>query len=116
MDVLKNHWVTLLALVGAAFLLVTGITMLATGGEDGETGIRVFGAFSVVAGVATLVGLQAMRTGSLDVSIARALVIIGMVWLGAGFWWFVFLPPILAIAVLYFGIYRQRLPEELAST
>ncbi len=114
METLRDHWVTGLALLGAAFLVVTGIAMVVTGGEDGTADIRVFGAISVVAGVAVLAGLQGLRTGRLDVPISYALVVIGMVWLAAGFWWFVFVPPLLGFAVVYAGVFRKRLQHELA--
>lgn len=110
---IKNHWITGLSLLGASFLLLTGTAMIITGGEFNETGVRVFGVFAGLGGLSLLGGLWGLRTGRLKPWVTYALITVGVLVLGAGFWWFVFIPPIIALIVLYAGVIRQGLAREL---
>jgi hypothetical protein len=47
---------------------------------------------------------------------AFALIVVGMLVLGVGFFWFVLLPSILALVVLYAGVFRRGLERELTPT
>lgn len=112
-DALRKHWITGLSVVAIAFLVSTGIAMMVTGGEFDETEVRIFGVVGFIAGVALATGLWSLRAAQLNRSVAHALIVAGLVVLGAGFWWFVFVPPIIALAVLYAGVIKGGLEREL---
>jgi hypothetical protein len=112
-DAFRNHWITALAALSAAFLVATGIAMIVSGGEFGETEVRIFGVVGSIAGLALITGLWGLRGGQLTRWVAHALIVAGLVVLGAGFWWFVFVPPVVALAVLYAGVIRGGLEREL---
>ena len=112
-DAFGKHWITGLSVLAAVFLLATGIAMIATGGEFDETGVRVLGVVASIAGLALVGGLWGIRTGQPGRRVAHALIVVGLIVLGAGFWWFVFIPPIIALAVLYAGVIKGGLQREL---
>lgn len=113
MTAVKNHWITGLTLLGSAFMLATGIGMLVSGGEFNDDGIRVFGGFATLAGLAILAGLWGLRSGKVQRIVAHGVIVVGMLVLGVGYWWFVFVPPVLALAVLWAGVVKQGLVREL---
>jgi len=112
-DAFRNHWITALSVLGAGFLVATGIGMMVSGGEFDETEIRIYGVVGSLGGMALIGGLWGLRGGQLRRWVAHALIVVGFVVLGAGFWWFVFLPPVVALAVLYAGVIRGGLEREL---
>lgn len=113
MTALRNHWITWLSLVAAAFMLVTGTAMLITGGEFDEAEVRTIGAFAVVGGLLTLAGLGGLRTGRASARLSHAMIVAAMLILAIGYWWFVFVPPLVALAVIWAGVFRQGLSREL---
>ncbi len=111
-DAVRKHWITGLSVLAVAFLVSSGIAMTVTGGEFDETGVRVVGVVASIAGLALAGGLWGLRAGRRR-WVAHALIVVGLVVLGAGFWWFVLIPPVLALAVLYAGIVKGGLEREL---
>ena len=89
------------------------VAMLATGGEFHEAEVRVIGGFGLTAGVALIVALWGLRTSRVEQRVAHALVVVSALVLAIGYWWFVFVPPIIAAAVLYAGVLKQGLAREL---
>jgi drug/metabolite transporter (DMT)-like permease len=59
METVKNHWLTALTLVGTTFLVVVGIALIVTGGDDNDGAVRVFGVMALLGALAILAGLQA---------------------------------------------------------
>jgi hypothetical protein len=116
MTAVKEHWITGLSFVGVVFLVATGIGMIVSGGEFAETGVRVFGVVAVTAGLSVAVGLWGLRNGGVEPRVANGLIVLGMIVLGAGYWWFVFVPPIVALAVLWAGVVKKGLVRELRPT
>lgn len=114
MDAIKNHWITGLALLCAAFMVVTGIAMMATGGEFDEAGVRVYGALAISGGLVILVGLWGLWSGRVDLVLAQGLVAVGMFALGLLYWWFVLVPPVVALGVLWVGVIKKGLVRELS--
>ena len=112
----SNHWVTALTLVGTTFLVVVGIALIVTGGDDNDGGVRIVGVIALLGALAILGGLRGLRTGRPKPSLAFALIVVGMLVLGVGFFWFVLLPSILALVVLYAGVFRRGLERELTPT
>jgi hypothetical protein len=112
MTTLKNHWITTLTLIAAGFLAFVGIGVLF--GDDGVEAWRVaYTAGSLTGTLAILGGLWGLRTGGLGLGVANALVVVGLLVLSVGYWWFVFVPPIVALIVLYAGVIRHGLEREL---
>ena len=66
-----------------------------------------------IAGVALATGLWSLRAAQLNRSVAHTLIVAGLVVLGAGFWWFVLVPPVIALAVLYASVIKGGLEREL---
>lgn len=113
MSALKNHWISGLSLVAVVFMLTTGAAMTITGGEFSETEVRVYGVAAVSGGLVALVGLWGLRYDYLGSGLAQAMIAAGMVVLAVGYWWFVFVPPVVAAAVLWAGVVRNGLTREL---
>jgi hypothetical protein len=116
METVKDHWVTALTLLGTGFLVVVGIALIVTGGDDNSGEVRAYGVAGLLGALAILAGLQGLRTGRPKPPIAYALIVIGMLVLGIGFFWFVLLPSVLALVVLYAGVFRRGLERELKPT
>ena len=119
MEAVKNHWVTALALLGTVFLLVVGIALIVTGGDDSSgEGVpeRIVGVIAVLGGLAILGGLEGLRRGQDRLSISYALIVVGMIVLGVFFFWVVFVPLIVALVVRYAGVFRRGLERELKAT
>ena len=49
-------------------------------------------------------------------SISYALIVVGMIVLGVFFFWVVFVPLIVALVVLYAGVFRRGLERELEAS
>ncbi len=113
---IKNHWITGLALLGAAFMVTTGIAMMATGGEFNDDGVRVYGVFASSGGLVILAGLWGLWSGRVDRVLAQGLIVVGMLALGVLYWWFVLVPPLVALAVLWAGVVKQGLVRELRTS
>jgi hypothetical protein len=105
----SRSWTTLLALLGAAFLVVVGSALIITGTDDGTTGGRIYGAVAAAGGLALLAGVHGFQTRNLGLPLSRALVVVGALVLGVGFWWFLFVPAVIAALVTYFGVVRGGL-------
>lgn len=115
MDAVRAHWLTTLTLLGAVFLVVVGAGMIVSGGDDDSTGVRIYGAIGLLGGLALFGGLHLLRSGTGRDTPSTALIIVGMLILGLGFWWFIFIPAIIASVVLVFGVYRRGLHRELGA-
>lgn len=108
----KAHWITVLAVLGAAFLLFLGFSFI-TNPDEGREGLdRVFGAVFGLIGIGLLGGLWGLRTGGLHLWVAHALIIVGAITVGMFFWLFL-VPLIVALALLYAGVYKRGLEREL---
>lgn len=105
----RQHWTGVVAIVGAAFLVVVGTALVITGTDDNSAEGRIYGLVGLAGGVALTAGVVGLRTGRLSRPFARVLVVAGALVLGVGFWWFMFLPALLAAAILYFGVVRRSL-------
>lgn len=111
MDDAKDHWITALALLAAAFLLFIGVAQLADANEEGVVMTRIGGAVGLFTGLALLAGLWGLRTGRLKLWVAHVLIIPGVIYTAAFFW--LFIPLIVAVAVLYAGVIKRGLQREL---
>lgn len=113
MTALKNHWITWLSIIAAGFMLVTGTAMTVTGGEFNETEVRVVGIFGVLGGLLALAGLVSLRSRLTNPTLAYGMIVLAMSILAIGYWWFVFVPPLVAVVVVWAGVIREGLSREL---
>ncbi len=97
-------------LVGLFLLLMT----VGIGVDDGSnTAERLFGAGTMgVATIAFLGGLWGLRSGRLSKGVSYAGIVVGVV--GTLIWFWMVIPPIFALIVLWFGVVRGGLARELA--
>ena len=113
MTTLKNHRITTLTLFAAAFLVFLGAGVLF--GKEQFSAWRVaYFVGSVVGAGAIVAGVRGLRTGGLGVGPAQALVVVGVVLLAVGYWWLMFVSPVIALVVVYAGVIRHGLERELA--
>ncbi len=113
MEAIKNHWVTGLALLATAVLILSGFGMIISGGSESEAGVRVYGAVMLLGGLVLLSGLWGLRSGRLNLVLAHVLVVAGAIVFGVGLWWLVLVPPVIALVVVYSGVVRRGLEREL---
>ncbi len=109
MESLREHWLTGLSLLFAAFFILGGLLGAA----------RVaFLLVLVPLGVALLLGLWLLREGR-AIPAAYVLIVVPLVLAGLGFFWlslFVwlfFIPTIVALVVIVFGVIKGGLAREL---
>lgn len=114
MAAVRDHWITGLSLVGAVFMLATGTGMVVSGGEFDETGVRIYGAAAITGGLLVLGGLWGLRQSSVQPRRAQGLIVAGMVVLAGVYWWFVFVPPVFALVVVWVGVVKKGLVRELS--
>jgi hypothetical protein len=70
----------------------------------------------MLGGAYLLSGVHSYRSQSLSLPVARTLVVTGAIVLGVGFWWFILIPAIVAILVIYFGVIRGGLEARPTAT
>jgi hypothetical protein len=109
---LRTKWITALVGLSAAFLVIAGVGMIVSGGEFDETEVRVYGVVSLLGGLALIAGLWLLRLGKTASSISYSLQVVGIIVLGAAFWWLL-IPTVIAVVLLYVGVFRHGLEREL---
>ena len=111
MDVIRRYWITGLAGALGVFLLFLA---LAIGLDDEPTSWqeRVFGVFMTgVPGLVLFGGLWSLHTSRLTTPLSLGAIVVGVA--GALIWFWMLIPPVVAIAVLWFGVFRGGLAREL---
>jgi hypothetical protein len=109
---LRANWITALAGLSTALLVIAGVGMIASGGEFNEAEVRIYGVVSLLGGLALIAGLWLLRSDTAASSISYSLLVVGIIVLGAAFWWLL-IPPVIALVLLYAGIFRHGLEREL---
>ncbi len=112
MEAVRENWITGLAVIVGVFLLFIAV---AIGIDDESTGgERFFGLVSMgVPGLALFSGLWGLRSGRYSRAVSYGAIVIGV---GATLVWFwMVIPPIAALLVLWFGVIRGGLARELAN-
>jgi len=112
MTSLRTHWITAVVGLSAGLLVLAGVGMIASGGEFDETEVRIYGVVSLLGGLALTAGLWLLRSGAAASWISHSLLVVGIIVLGAGFWWLL-IPPVIALVLLYAGVFRHGLEREL---
>jgi hypothetical protein len=109
---LRSNWITWLAATIGAFLLFLAVAI----GVDAEstTPERVFGGGVMgLAGVALFGGIWSLRSGRFSKAVSYAGIVVGVIATVSWFW--MVIPPILALVMLWFGVIRGGLAEEANS-
>ncbi len=108
-----RYWNTGLAVFVGAFVVLLAVGL---GSSDTLTTTEnvLAGLAMGVPGLALFGGLWNMRSGRFPVAVSYIGIVLG---LGAAMMWFwMVIPPIAALVVLWFGVIRQGLARELATT
>ena len=111
---LRSHWITALAVLLGLFLAFLAILFVADGSnpevsaQDQAIGVVVMG----LAALALFGGLWLLRSGRMKTWVGLGLVVVGSI--GGIVWFWMIIPPIVALAVLWFGVARGGLVRELA--
>ncbi len=111
MDAVRENWITGVSMLVGLFLLLMTVGI---GVDDGSnTAERFFGVGTMgVATIAFLGGLWGLRSGRLSKVVSNAGIVVGVV--GTVIWFWMVIPPIFALVVLWFGVVRGGLARELA--
>lgn len=110
-DAIRAWWLTGLAALSAGFLLFVGVALIS--GPDSGQGVsdRAFGAGFFMAGVLLIVGLARLRAHPDPIWIANTLIVVGA--LAVGMFWWLLVPAIVAVVLIYSGVVRKGLQREL---
>lgn len=114
METMKRYWITGLAAGLGAFLLFLAVVFAfeadpGTSGAEKAFGVIVMG----VAALALLGGLWFLGSGRLSTRVCLGAIGIGL--LGGVVWFWMVIPPIIALVVFWFGFARGGLVRELSA-
>jgi hypothetical protein len=114
MEWLRHHWITTLALLLGLFLAALAILFAIddsnpeVSGQEQAFGVVTMGLLAV----ALLGGLWLLRSGRTNTWVGLGLIAVGS--MGGIIWFWMIVPPIVAVIVLWFGVARSGLVRELA--
>jgi hypothetical protein len=113
MDWLRHHWITALTVLLGLFLAFLALAF-AMDNSDVSGQERAFGVVTMgLLAAALFGGLWLLRSGRMNTRVGLGLVAFGS--LGGIVWFWMILPPIVAVLVLWFGVARGGLVRELAT-
>ncbi len=109
---LRNHWMTILSLLTAGFLVFLSVAGFTASDPEYTTEDRVAGAVAAVGAVALTAGLWTLRSGRRPRWMGYVLIIPAVAFAGMFFWLYL-VPTIVALVLLYAGVLRRGLEREL---
>ena len=115
MDWLRHYWITTLAVLLGLFLASLAILFAIddsnpeVSGQEQAFGVVTMGLLAV----ALLGGLWLLRSRRMNTWVGLSLIVVGS--MGGIIWFWMILPPIVALTVLWFGVARGGLVRELAT-
>jgi hypothetical protein len=112
MTILKDHWITGLALLAAAFLVFISIAAFGASDPEYRTEDRIAGVMAGVAALSLVAGLWSLRGGRLGLWISHTMIVLGGV-VTAMFFWMLLIPTVIGLTVIYAGVIRRGLQREL---
>jgi hypothetical protein len=114
MDRLKNYWITTLAVLLGLFLAFLAIAFAIDDSDPEVSGQeQAFGVVTMgLLAVALLGGLWLLRSGRMNTWVGLGLIVVGT--MGGIIWFWMIVPPIVALIVLWFGVAKGGLVQELA--
>ena len=115
MDWLRSYWITTLAMLLGLFLAFLAVAFAMDTSDPEISGQeQAFGVVSMgLLAVALLGGLWLLRSGLGNTWVGLGLVAVGS--LGGIVWFWMIIPPIVALLVLWFGVARGGLVRELVT-
>ena len=114
MDWIRHHWITSLAVLVGLFLAFLAIAIAFDDDPEVSDQEQAFGVISMgLLAIALFGGLWLLRSGRLNTWVCLSLIVVGL--LGGLAWFWMVVPPILALVVLWFGVARGGLVRELAA-
>lgn len=112
MEGMKRYWITGLAVVLGAFLLFLAVAIAFENEPESSGAEQAFGVITMgVAALALLGGLWFLRSGRLSTRVCLGAIVVGL--LGGIVWFWMVIPPIVALLVFWFGIIKGGLVTEL---
>lgn len=113
MEAVKRNWITGLAALLGLFLLFLAVAIAVEGDADASTAEQAFGVtVDAVLGLSLLGGLWLLRREGASQPLALGAITVGS--LGGVIWFWMILPPVIAVAVIWFAVIRRGLVRELA--
>ena len=114
MEIMKRYWITGLAAGLGVFLLFLAVAFAfetdpQTSWQEDAFGVTVMG----VAALALLGGLWFLRSGRLSTRVCLGAIGFGL--LGGIAWFWMVVPPIVALVVFWFGFVKGGLVQELST-
>jgi hypothetical protein len=115
MDWLRHYWITTLTVLLGLFLAFLAIFFAIddsnpeVSGQEEAFGVVTMGLLAV----ALFGGLWLLRSGRMNTWVGLGLIVVGT--MGGIIWFWMIIPPIVALIVLWFGVARGGLVRELAS-
>jgi hypothetical protein len=114
MDWFRQYWITGLAVLVGLFLAFLALAIAFDDDPEVSGQEQAFGVISMgLLAIALFGGLWLLRSGRLSTWAGLSLVVVGL--LGGIVWFWMVIPPILALVVLWFGVARGGLVRELAT-
>ena len=113
MKTLGKNWMTALTVVAAGFLAVVGVAFLAGAGEGDRGEFVALGIGNLVGAAALAAGMWGLRSGRVGHRVSDVLVVVGLI--GVGLYWWMFVPAVVALVLLYAGVIRGGLGRELSA-
>jgi membrane protease YdiL (CAAX protease family) len=114
MGKVRARWITALTAIAAGFLAVVGVALLVNPGDGDYAGFVVWGVGSLLGAVALVTGTWGLWSGRIGRRVTSGLLVVGLAVVGL-FWWMI-VPAVLALVLLYVGVIRGGLRRELASS
>jgi hypothetical protein len=115
MDVVRRHWLTGLAVLLGVFLLFLAIAIALENEPETSGSERAFGVIAMaVFGLALLGGLWFLRSGRVSTRVGLGAIVVGLV--GGVVWFWMLIPPIVALVVFWFGVLKGGLVRELQAS
>jgi hypothetical protein len=112
MAMMKRHWITGLAVVLGAFLLFLAVAFAVETDPESSGAEQAFGVITMgVTALALLGGLWFLRSGGLSTRVCLGAIVVGLV--GGIVWFWMVIPPLVALVVFWFGIAKGGLVTEL---
>lgn len=109
---LRKHWLTVTTLLMVAFIGFLAL-MLSVSDPDPGDDFRVLGVVVLgTCGLVLLGGMWLLREGR-STPVAYTLIVGVTLFVGVGFFWMFFVPTVLAVVIIFFGVVRGGLVREL---
>lgn len=112
MEIMKRYWLTGLTVLLGVFLLFLAVAFVFEDEPETSGSEKAFGVIVMaVLGLALLGGLWFLRSGRLSTRVCLGAIAVGLV--GGIIWFWMVIPPLVALVVFWFGVVKGGLITEL---